>query len=67
VGERCHCGASAEHKVEEVVLANEIPLSAAMTAEQFAHITRRHPLTTYLCHAHFREIMGPAADRGRHE
>lgn len=49
-GERCYCGASAEHKVEEVIFHDD-PLP------------HRHPLTRYICHAHFREIMGPWADR----
>jgi hypothetical protein len=49
-GERCFCGEVAEHKVEETVFDDEPnPM--------------RHPLTSYVCHAHFREIMGPAAER----
>lgn len=48
-GERCHCGLPAEHKVEEVIFPDD-------------PIRIRHPLTTYLCHDHFRRIMGPAAD-----
>lgn len=48
-GERCYCGAPAEHKVEETIFHDD-PF-------QF-----RHPLTTYICHTHFREMMGPAAD-----
>jgi len=48
-GERCHCGLAAWHKVEETVFFDD-PLP------------NRHPLTAYLCHEHFREIMGPAAD-----
>ncbi len=48
-GERCYCGQPAEHKVEEVVFDDD-------------PIPGRHPLTTYLCHQHFREIMGPMAE-----
>lgn len=49
-GERCYCGAPAEHKVEEVIFDDDpVPI--------------RHGLTRYICHQHFREIMGPAADR----
>jgi hypothetical protein len=49
-GERCFCGWPAEHKVEETVFADDPqPI--------------RHPLTSYLCHQHFLEIMGPAAER----
>lgn len=50
-GERCWCAEPAEHKVEETIFADD-PLP------------HRHPLTTYLCHLHFREMMGPAADKG---
>jgi hypothetical protein len=49
-GERCSCGQPAEHKVEEVIFADD-PLP------------NRHPLTAYICHRHFKVIMGPAADR----
>lgn len=51
--ERCTyegCGEPAEHKVEETIFYDD-PLP------------QRHPLTSYLCHQHFRLIMGPAADR----
>jgi hypothetical protein len=48
-GERCYCGAPAEHKVEEVIFDDD-------------PIQPRHPLTSYICHAHFREIMGRMAD-----
>lgn len=48
-GERCHCGEPAEHKVEETVF-NDDPMP------------NRHPLTAYICHKHFAEIMGPMAD-----
>jgi hypothetical protein len=51
-GERCYCGAPAEHKVEETIFFDD-PLP------------RRNPLTSYVRHRHFREIMGPAADRIR--
>ena len=48
-GERCMiCDAPAEHKVEETVFADDPqPI--------------RHPLTSYVCHDHFVELMGPAA------
>jgi hypothetical protein len=49
-GERCFCGAPAEHKVEQTIFDDD-PYPA------------RHPLTRYVCHPHFREIMGTAADR----
>jgi hypothetical protein len=48
-GEHCYCGQPAEHKVEETIFHDD--------PHQI-----RHPLTRYICHAHFREIMGPAAD-----
>ncbi|MCP3471351.1 hypothetical protein NLM33_13520 [Bradyrhizobium sp. CCGUVB1N3] len=47
-GERCFCGEPAAHKVEEVVFADD-PQPV------------RHPLTSYVCREHFREIMGPTA------
>ena len=47
-GEKCHCGADASHKVEETIFHDD-------------PIPHRHPLTTYLCHAHFVQAMGPAA------
>jgi hypothetical protein len=49
-GERCYCGLSAEHKVEEIIFYDDPTLQS------------RHPLTTYLCHTHLRDRMGPAAD-----
>lgn len=49
-GELCFCGAPAEHKVEETILFDD-PFKA------------RHPFTAYLCHGHFKEIMGPAVDK----
>lgn len=49
-GEQCYCGAPAEHKVEQVIFHDD-------------PTPHRHPLTRYVCHPHFREIMGPAADR----
>lgn len=52
-GERCHCGAPAEHKVEETIFHDD-------------PVRNRHPLTSYICHPHFREIMGPAADDPRY-
>lgn len=48
-GERCHCGAPADHKVEE-----NIPFDDPLPM--------RHPLTAYICHRHFVEIMGAFAD-----
>lgn len=46
-GETCWCGQAAEHKVEEAILFDDpVPI--------------RHPYTTYVCHAHFRQMMGPA-------
>ena len=49
-GEKCFCGKPAEHKVEETVFGDD-PYPG------------RHPLTRYVCHEHFRGIMGPAAER----
>jgi hypothetical protein len=49
-GEKCYCGQPAEHKIEETIFADD-------------PMPHRHELTTYLCHEHFRTIMGPAADR----
>ncbi len=46
-GERCYCGAPAEYKVEETIFHDD-PLPG------------RHPLTSYVCRDHMREIMGPA-------
>lgn len=46
-GEKCYCGELAEHKVEETVF----------DGDPFPY---RHPYTAYMCHEHFREIMGPA-------
>jgi len=50
-GEHCYCGKPAEHKVEEVIFDDD-------------PIQSRHPFTTYICHRHFVQIMGPAADDG---
>lgn len=49
-GERCHCGAPAEHKVEETIFFDD-------------PTQNRHPFTAYICHDHFRQIMGAAVDR----
>lgn len=52
-GELCSyegCSAKAKHKVEETIFDDD----------PFPH---RHPLTAYVCHTHFRAIVGPAADR----
>ena len=54
-GEMCSfegCSAPAEHKVEETIFYDD-------------PIQTRHELTAYICHDHFRRIMGPAADRAR--
>jgi hypothetical protein len=51
-GERCNfegCSALAEHKIEETIFDDD-PLQP------------RHELTAYVCHSHFRQMMGPAAD-----
>lgn len=45
-GERCRCGAPAQHKVEESVAYDD-------------PFPNRHPLTAYVCDLHFRAIMGP--------
>lgn len=52
-GERCYCGAPAEHKVEEVMFMDD------------PHRRSRHPFTMYICHEHFVAIMGPAAEQWR--
>ena len=52
-GEVCHfenCGDAASHKIEETIFHDD-------------PIQLRHPLTSYICHKHFRDLMGPAADR----
>ncbi len=52
-GELCSyegCSAPAEHKVLENIFDDD-PLP------------NRHELTAYVCHHHFRQIMGPAAGR----
>jgi len=52
-GELCGyegCSAPAEHKVGETIFPDD-------------PMPDRHELTSYLCHEHFRKIMGPAADR----
>lgn len=46
-GELCFCGEPAEHKIEELQPDDPLPF--------------KHPLSSYICHAHFRQIMGPAA------
>lgn len=51
-GEKCFCGLPAEHKVEETIFDDD-------------PVKHRHPLTSYICHKHFREVMGPAADAHR--
>jgi hypothetical protein len=48
-GELCWCGKDASHKVEETIFDDD-PRWA------------RHPLTRYICHDHFVELMGPAAN-----
>ena len=52
-GERCYCGQPAQHKVEEAMFFDE-------------PVPNRHPLTAYICHRHFREIMGPYADHAEY-
>lgn len=52
-GERCWCRQPAAHKVEEVAFED--------------HPRAWHPLSTYVCHAHFVEMMGPAAKDERDE
>lgn len=51
-GEKCFCGKPAEHKVEETIFFDD------------PH-QRRHPFTSYICHEHFVQIMGPAAEQWR--
>lgn len=65
-GERCWCGAPAEHKVAEVVQHDDPRMAPqAITpypgARPFVVRGNFHELTTYVCHAHFRQMMGPAA------
>lgn len=50
-GETCSCGRAAGHKVSEVIQYDDPQ-------------PNRHPLAIYVCHACFRRLMGPAADRG---
>lgn len=49
LGEKCYCGKPAEHMVAEVVFGDE------------PH-PHRYPLTNYICHEHFVQIMGPQYD-----
>lgn len=49
-GERCWCSNPATHKIEEVVFDDD-------------PVPERHPLTSYVCFEHFRQMMGPAAER----
>lgn len=49
-GEKCYCGEPAEHKVEETIFWDDPNPT-------------RHPLTVYVCHKHFRTMMGAAAGR----
>lgn len=51
VGEFCFCGEPATHKLAETIMWDDPQPS-------------RHPLTTYICQDHFRQIMGPAAEFG---
>lgn len=48
-GERCRCGEPAQHKVEETIFWDD-------------PVQGRHPLTAYICHRHFVELMGAAAE-----
>ena len=45
-GERCYCGEPAKHKIEETIFFDD-PNPG------------RHPFTSYVCHDHFVQIMGP--------
>jgi hypothetical protein len=51
-GERCRiCGGPAEHRIEETICPdNAIPIC--------------RPLAAYLCHSHFREVMGLSTEEG---
>lgn len=57
-GEKCFCGQQADHKIEEVIFDDDWSMQ-----NPIAMMRGRHPLTSYICHEHFRMIMGPAADR----
>lgn len=59
-GERCFCGAPAEHKVAEVIFDDEPKFPLVFPGGRET-LLRRHELTAYICHKHFRKIMGPAA------
>jgi hypothetical protein len=64
-GERCYCGAPAEHKVEEVIFDDDptgwVNTNAWIEVPPVGRVLARHPLTRYVCHEHFAQIMGPAA------
>jgi hypothetical protein len=45
-GESCRCGKPVRHKIEETILFDD-PMPG------------RHPLTTYVCHECFTQLMGP--------
>lgn len=62
-GEKCFCGAPAEHKVEETIFDDDPTGHITIGGRQL--IGARHPLTSYICHTHFAQIMGPAADHER--
>lgn len=63
-GEHCYCGQPAEHKIEEVIFSDDpsnVPI--IIGDHMMPSVAMRHPLTRYVCHQHFVEIMGPLAKR----
>jgi len=62
IGERCFCGAPADHKVEETVFSDDWSMrDNGPNGSMPRQMRGRHPLTAYICHRHFAQIMGPAA------
>lgn len=51
-GENCFCGEPSEHKVCEHIFWDDPQ-------------PNRQPLTCYVCHEHFKQIMGSMADTWR--
>lgn len=65
-GEHCWCGAPASHKVEETIFFDDpiswINTNAWIEVPSVGRVLARHPLTSYICHEHFVQIMGPMAE-----
>lgn len=63
-GESCWCGEPASHKVEETVFDDDWSRADDGPNSSMPRGMRgRHPLTAYVCHDHFVQMMGSAAIR----